>query len=80
MPNISVRKINQDVYTALLLRAKAHGVSMEEEVRRIITEAVSQKKSISSIFSEHFSDGMADTLKIPSHKSHNPIDLNHHYT
>jgi plasmid stability protein len=33
LPSLSVRKIDDDVYKRLSIRAAEHGVSMEEEVR-----------------------------------------------
>ncbi len=41
MANLSVRKLDNEVVSKIRLRAVRHGVSMEEEVRRIITQAVS---------------------------------------
>lgn len=41
MPSISVRQLDEETLAALRRRAAAHGVSMEEEVRRILREAVS---------------------------------------
>lgn len=40
MGNISIRKLNDDVLKALRTRASVSGVSMEEEVRRILSKAV----------------------------------------
>jgi antitoxin FitA len=37
---LSVRRIDNDVYERLRARAQRHGVSMEEEVRRILRAAV----------------------------------------
>lgn len=41
MANLSIRKLDHDVYTQLQMRSLKHGISMEEEVRRIIILAVS---------------------------------------
>ena len=41
MANLSVRKLDDEVVTELRVRAARHGISMEEEVRRIIVQAVS---------------------------------------
>ena len=40
MANISVRKLDKIAYEQLRMRAAKHGVSMEEEVRQIIYQAV----------------------------------------
>ena len=41
MAGLSVRRIDEEVYEQLRRRAKRNGVSMEEEVRRILNAAVS---------------------------------------
>jgi plasmid stability protein len=38
MASLSVRKIDDDVFQRLKARAAAHGVSTEEEVRRILRQ------------------------------------------
>lgn len=40
MPTITVRKLDEETKQALRERAAAHGESMEEEARRILTESV----------------------------------------
>ena len=40
MPNISVRKIDQQTYDRLRNMADREGVSMEEKVRRILRQSV----------------------------------------
>jgi len=40
MADIKVRNLDERVTEALRLRAKRHGVSLEEEVRRTLTESV----------------------------------------
>jgi antitoxin FitA len=40
MPTITVRKLDEETKQALRERAAAHGVSMEEEARRILIESV----------------------------------------
>lgn len=40
MPGLSVRRIDQRVYERLRTRAAQHGVSMEEEIRRMLRAAV----------------------------------------
>ena len=40
MANLSVRKLDEETFARLRVQAASHGVSMEEEVRRILKEAV----------------------------------------
>ena len=50
MANLSIRKLDHDVYKQLQMRSLKHGVSMEEEVRQIIFLAVSAPERISDVF------------------------------
>ncbi len=43
MAQLIVRNIEQDVKERLAQRARAHGHSMEEEVRRILRDAIGDK-------------------------------------
>ena len=54
MASLSVRKIDQRVYERLQARASEHGVSMEEEVRQILQEAVSISKRLGDFALECF--------------------------
>jgi len=54
MANISVRKLNEQVYNQLRIRAAQHGVSMEEEARQIISQVVSVPARMSDVFREYF--------------------------
>ena len=77
MANLSIRKLTEEAYEQLRLRALRHSVSMEEEVRQIIYQAVSAPQSISKIFRLHFGrKNGVDCLDTRSlHKPHNPLDF-----
>ena len=45
MASITIRNLDNDVKTRLRMRAAEHGRSMEEEVRIILREAVSDAKA-----------------------------------
>ncbi len=49
MGQIVVRRIEDTVKEALRLRAKRHGVSMEEEVRSILREAAENDARLSAL-------------------------------
>ncbi len=74
MPNISVRKIDQDVYEKLQSRARRHGVSMEEEVRRILRSAVSAPERLGDLATTLFGDKGVD-LEPPERQIHDPVDF-----
>lgn len=54
MASLSVRRIGDDVYERLKVRAAEHGVSMEEEVRRILERAVVAPARLGSLALECF--------------------------
>ena len=49
MANLSVRRIDDETYEQLRVRAAEHGVSMEEEVRRILRRAVSAPEKLGDL-------------------------------
>jgi len=73
MANISIRKIDDDIYERLQLRAATHGVSMEEEVRQILKRTVSAPDRLGDLAIESFGDNNGVELILPTHKSHDPI-------
>ena len=76
MANISVRKLDKEAYEQLRMRAARHGVSMEEEARQIIYQAVSAPERMSDVFQKYFSHTNGIDLKIPSQrKPHKPMDF-----
>ena len=42
MAMLTIRNVDEDLKTQLRIRAARHGLSMEEEVRRILQQALSQ--------------------------------------
>ncbi len=76
MANLSVRKLDKKAYDQLRIRAANHGVSMEEEARQIIYQAVSAPESISGVFLKYFGrDNGIDLKTISQRKPHEPMDF-----
>jgi plasmid stability protein len=76
MANISIRKLDKHAYEKLRLRAKEHGVSMEEEARCIIYQAVATPARMSAVFKKHFGPKNGIDLKLAKRKPHQPLDFN----
>jgi plasmid stability protein len=77
MASLSVRKLDDNVYEQLRVRAAKHGVSMEEEVRQIICQVVSAPDKLSDVFLKYFGYENGVDLDIQDHnKPHNPMDFN----
>jgi len=76
MANLSVRKLDKNAYKQLRIRASKHGVSMEEEARQIIYQAVSAPERISSVFQRYFGqENGIDLDKLNQRKPHQPMDF-----
>lgn len=75
MASLSVRKLDEDVYQQLRIRAAKHGISMEEEVRQIISQAVKLPERMSDVFSKYFGRKNGVDLDLPKRESHLPLDF-----
>ena len=75
MASLSVRKIDEEIYERLRVRAAEHGVSMEEEVRRIIARAVSAPERLGELALRCFGPDHGIELEIGPRKAHEPLDL-----
>ena len=75
MANLNVRKLDDKRVEKLRTRAIQHGVSMEEEVRRIIEQAVSNPTRLGDMATQYFGTTYSMDIEIPEHKSHAPLDL-----
>jgi plasmid stability protein len=75
LASLSIRKLDDEVYEQLRARAARHGVSMEEEARRILVRAVSPPERMGDLFLKIFGPEHGGELEIPLRESHAPIDL-----
>lgn len=75
MASLSVRRIDDDVYEKLRVRAAEHGVSMEEEVRQILQRAVSAPRHLGEFATECFGPKHGVKLEIRRHPPHEPINF-----
>lgn len=77
MPSLSVRKLDAKVYKRLRMRAAKHGVSMEEEARRIINQAVATPEKLGDVFQMYFGPKHGIDLDLLNQRSpHNPMEFN----
>ena len=75
MPSISVRQLDEETLARLRVRAAENGVSMEEEVRRILRQAVSSSRPIGEIFRKHFGPEHGIELEPEEREAHDPPDV-----
>lgn len=73
MASLSIRKLSRNVYERLRLRAVKHGISMEEEARRIIYQAVTVPEKLSNVFKKYFGvENGVDLDLLDQRNPHNP--------
>lgn len=77
MANLSIRKLDDDVFSRLRILASTHGVSMEEEVRQILKQAVTQQIKLGDMALQLFGEEQGVELDLPEYTAHNPMDLSH---
>lgn len=76
MANLSIRQLDARAYELLRVRAAKHGVSMEEEIRQIIYQAVSVPEKMSKVFQKYFGrENGVDLDLSDQRKPHEPMDF-----
>ena len=75
MANLSIRKLDDDTITRLRTRAAHHQISMEEEVRRIIRQAVTSPKRLGDLSVQFFGFKSGVELELPQHAPHEPLSF-----
>ena len=75
MASLSVRKLDEDTLSRLRVRAAKHGVSMEEEARRILKEAVTAPDRLGDLAVRIFGPNHGVNLELPERTAHEPLDL-----
>ena len=75
MASLSVRRLDDDTLSRLRIRAARHGVSMEEEARRILKEAVSAPEHLGDLALRIFGAKHGVDLQLRQRTPHEPLDL-----
>jgi antitoxin FitA len=75
LASLSIRKLDDETYERLRVRAARRGVSMEEEVRQILTRAVSPPERLGDLFLKVFGLARGADLELPPREPHDPLDL-----
>lgn len=76
MANLSIRKLDEDTAKRLRIRAAQNGVSMEEEVRRILQRAVASPSRLGDLALQIFSPAYSDeAFRLPDRTVAEPISF-----
>jgi antitoxin FitA len=75
MANLSIRQVDEETLRQLRLRAARHGVSTEEEVRRILRRAVSSPERLGDLAVSMFGATHGVELELSQRTPHEPIEF-----
>jgi plasmid stability protein len=76
MGSLSVRRIDNETLAQLRLRAERHGVSMEEEARRILRQAVAAPERLGDLAVRLFGPAYGGAeLELPEREISDPVDF-----
>lgn len=75
MASLTIRKLDDQTYERLKDRAARDGVSMEEEVRRILAGAVAPPGQLGDLFLKAFGATRGFDLGTPPREPHEPPSL-----
>jgi plasmid stability protein len=74
--NLSVRKLDDETVAQLRVRAAIHGISMEEEIRQILKQAVRTPDRLGDLAVRLFSPGWGEAeLALPEREVHDPMEF-----
>lgn len=75
MGNLSIRRLDEATLKGLRLRAARHNVSMEEEARRILRQAVNAPLRLGDLAVQLFGQESGIELELPQHEAHEPLSF-----
>lgn len=75
LASLSVRRLDEETLSRLRIRAAKHGVSMEEEARRILKEAVAAPERLGDLALQIFGARHGVDLALPEREPHEPPEL-----
>ena len=75
MANLSIRQLNDETIARLRIRAAHHRVSMEEEARRILRQAVAPPQRVGDLALQFFGSKQGVELDLAQHAPHDALDF-----
>ena len=74
MPSLSIRKLEGETLQRLRIRAAYHQVSMEEEARCILRQAVMPPEQLGSLAQSYFGQASIE-LDLPKREVYQPVNF-----
>ena len=74
MASLSVRRLDDEVFRRLKMRAQRDGLSVEEAVRRVLAEAVVDVEPVGAMIRRIIGDDAVD-FDLPAREVDDPIDF-----
>ena len=75
MGNLSIRRLDDATLQGLRIRAARYNVSMEEEARRMLRQAVSSSVRLGDLACQLFGKESGVELELPKHSTHVPLSF-----
>lgn len=75
MGNLSIRKLDDETIHHLRVRAAKSNVSMEEEARRILKQAVTPQVRLGDLAQQLFGEENGVELELPKREPHEPLSF-----
>lgn len=75
MASLSIRKLEDETLHRLRIRAAQHQVSMEEEVRRILRQAVMPPERLGTLAQQFFGEKDGVELELPAREVYEPVSF-----
>ncbi|PIE00664.1 MAG: hypothetical protein CSA79_02875 [Thiothrix nivea] len=75
MGSLSIRKLDDETIHHLRVQAAKHNVSMEEEARRVLRQAVTPHVRLGNLAQQLFGEENGVELQLPERESHEPLSF-----
>jgi plasmid stability protein len=75
MGSLSIRKLDDEIIHHLRVQAAKHNISMEEEARRILRQAVTPHVRLGDLAQQLFGEENGVELQLPESQPHEPLSF-----
>jgi len=75
MSQLSIQELESNTYQKLCFRARLHGVSVEEEAKQILTQAIDKPLKLGDLALEVFGESNGVELELPEKIPHQALSI-----